>query len=157
MDPRARNRRAFRCVPRRYHLRGHLEYKLEYRAERDSKQKPNTPMNGNVKPHELNKASIVAKAKQCGEIVRVILLCVNRRKLAPTIDIAVNAARDVRQLRDARVSRIVLEHEGCPFQNSILQIHRVLEGRAPVLLLSDALGIGFGERGVVIKLRRHHT
>jgi hypothetical protein len=60
-------------------------------------------MNSDVKPHELNKASVITKAEQCGEIVRVILLCINRRKLASAIDIAVNAARDVRQLRDTRV------------------------------------------------------
>ena len=61
------------------------------------------PMNCYVKPHELNEACVIAKAKQCGEIVRVILLCINRRKLAQTVDITIDAARDVRQLRDANV------------------------------------------------------
>ena len=36
---------------------------LEYRAERDTEQTPNVPVNGNIKPHELNKASVIAKAK----------------------------------------------------------------------------------------------
>ena len=112
-------------------------------------------MNGNVKPHELNKASVVTKAQQCGEIVGVILLCVNRRELASAIDIAVDAARDVRQLRDASVH--VLETEESPLQNTVLQVHRVIKGGAPVLLLTDTLGIGFCERGVMVKLRRHHT
>jgi hypothetical protein len=114
-------------------------------------------VNGNVKPHELNKASVVTKAEQCGEIVRVVLLCVDRRELASTIDIAVNAARDVRQLRDASVHNVALEKEGNPHQNSGLQVHGVLEGGTPVFLLIDTLSISFRERGVMVKLRRHHT
>ena len=47
--------------------------------------------------------------------------------------------------------------KGSPLQNSGLQVHRVLEGRTPVLLLADTLSIGLGERGVMVKLRRHHT
>ena len=77
-----------------------LEYLFKYSKRRDSQ---NTPVNGNVKPHELDKASVVTEAEQCGEIVGVILLCVNRRELASAIDIAVYAARNIRQLCDASV------------------------------------------------------
>ena len=83
-------------------------------------------------------------------------MCVNRWKLASAIDIAVNAARDIRQLRDASV-HVALERERSPLQNTVLQVHRVIKRGAPVLLLIDTLGIGFRERGVMVKLRRHHT
>ena len=63
-------------------------------------------MNGNVKPHELDKRSIVTKTEQGGEIVRVVFLQINWWELSTTIDIAVYAARDTWQLRDPGVCAV---------------------------------------------------
>jgi hypothetical protein len=35
-----------------------------------------------------------------------------------------------------------------------LQVHRVVESRAPVFLLWDTLGVSLGERGVVVQLQQ---
>ena len=60
----------------------------------------NAPVDGNVEPHELNKGSVVTKAEQRGKVVRIVLLHVNWWEFTPTVDVAVNAARDIWQLGD---------------------------------------------------------
>jgi hypothetical protein len=59
------------------------------------------PVDSNVKTEQLNKALLVAEAKEVGKVVRVILGYIDRRKLAASVDVAEDATRDVRELSDA--------------------------------------------------------
>jgi hypothetical protein len=62
------------------------------------------PVDSNVKTEQLNKALLVAEAKEVGKVVRVVLGYIDRRKLAASVDVTEDATRDVRELSDAEKS-----------------------------------------------------
>lgn len=88
-------------------------------------------VNGQVQTQKLNEVSVVAEAQLVGEVERVVFVLLNRGNLATLEDVLVNASGDSGQLGD--------------------QIHGVLEGVAPVVLLVHALCVGLGERRGVLK------
>lgn len=88
-------------------------------------------VNGQVQTHELNKVGIVAEAKLVGEVEGVILVLLDGGNLAALENVLVDARSNVGELSN--------------------QVHRVLEGVAPVLLLVDTLGVSLGERRRVLK------
>jgi len=61
-------------------------------------------MDGDIQAHEFNEGLVVAKAKQCGQIVGVILGRVDGRELPLTKDVAINPPRDTRELGNPRRS-----------------------------------------------------
>lgn len=87
-------------------------------------------VDGEVQAHELNKVLVVAKAELVGKVERVVLVLLDGGNLATLEDVLVDARSDVGELGN--------------------EVHGVLVGVAPVLLLVDALGVGLGEgRGVL--------
>lgn len=87
-------------------------------------------VDGQVQTHELNKVGVVTEAKLVGEVERVVLVLLDGGNLAALEDVLVDARGDVGQLGN--------------------EVHGVLKGVTPVLLLVDTLGVGLGEgRGVL--------
>lgn len=87
-------------------------------------------VDGKVETHELNKAGVVAEAELVGEVERVVLVLLDGSNLAALEDILINAGSDVGELGD--------------------EVHGVLKGVTPVLLLVNTLGVGLSEgRGVL--------
>lgn len=86
-------------------------------------------VNGQVETQQLNEVGVLAEAQLVGEVERVVLVLLDGGDLASLEDILVDACSDSGQFRN--------------------QVHGILKGVAPVLLLVDAFGIGLGEgRGV---------
>lgn len=88
-------------------------------------------VDGQVKTHELNEVVVVAVAELVGQVVGVILVLLDRSDLAILEDVAVDLGSDGGQLGN--------------------EVHGVLEGVVPVVLLVDTLGIGLGEGRLVLK------
>jgi len=87
-------------------------------------------VDGQVKTHELNEVLVLAEAELVGEVEGVILVLLDGSDLATLEDVLVDARSDVGELGN--------------------EVHRVLEGVSPVLLLVDALRVGLGEgRGLL--------
>jgi len=61
-------------------------------------------MDGDIQAHEFNEGFVIAKAKQCGQIVGVIFGRVDGGELSLTKDIAINSPRNTRELGDPRRS-----------------------------------------------------
>ena len=59
------------------------------------------PVDSDVQPEELNELCLVAKAEEVGQVPRVVLGRIDGRKLAATVDVAVDTAGNVRELGDA--------------------------------------------------------
>jgi len=67
------------------------------------------PVDGDVETEKLDEAGVFAKAKESGQVVRVIFGRVNSGKLSATENVAIDATGNVRELRnpEARFSRIM--------------------------------------------------
>jgi len=57
-------------------------------------------VNGDVETEKLDEARVFAKAKESGQVVRVILGGIDRRKLSAAENIAVDATSNVGELSD---------------------------------------------------------
>lgn len=88
-------------------------------------------VDGQVQTHELNEVAVVAEAELVGQIEGVVLVLLDRGDLAVLEDVAVDFGGDGGQLGD--------------------EVHRVLEGVVPVVLLVDTLSVGLSESGLVLK------
>lgn len=88
-------------------------------------------VDGQVQTHELNEVGVVAETKLVGEVEGVILVLLDGGNLATLEDVLVNARSNVGQLGN--------------------EVHGVLKGVAPVLLLVDTLGVRLGEGGGVLE------
>lgn len=88
-------------------------------------------VDGQVQTEQLNEVGVVAKAQLVGKVERVVLVLLDRGDLASLEDVLVDASGNCGQLGD--------------------QVHGVLEGVAPVVLLVHALCVGLGERRSVLK------
>jgi hypothetical protein len=92
------------------------------------------PVDSDVVTEELNESGVLAEAKKVGEIPGVIFGNIDGGKLATTVYIAVDATGNVGELGD--------------------EVHGVLKGRPPVVLLADAVRIGLGKGRIVVELAR---
>lgn len=88
-------------------------------------------VDGQVQTHELNEVIVVTKAELVGQVVGVILVLLDRSDLAVLEDVAVNLRGDSRKLGN--------------------EVHGILEGVVPVVLLVDTFSVGLGESGLVLK------
>lgn len=88
-------------------------------------------VDGDVQPHELDKVSVVTETEQGSQVGRVVLAGVNGRELAVTEDVSEDSASNVGELGN--------------------EVHGVIEGGLPVLLLVDTVRVGLGEGRVVVK------
>lgn len=88
-------------------------------------------VDGEVKTHQFNKVFIGFVTQELGEVVRVILISFNGRKLAILVDVAVDTTSNVGELGN--------------------QIHGILKGRIPVLRLVNTRAVSLGELGFVLK------
>lgn len=94
-------------------------------------------MNGDVESEKFDESGVLAETEEIGKIPGVVLGCIDGRKLATAINIAVNATGNIGKLGD--------------------EVHGILKSRAPVLLLRNALLISFGEGRIVVKLTEVST
>lgn len=88
-------------------------------------------VDGQVQTHELNEVAVVAEAELVGQVEGVVLVLLDGSNLAVLEDVTVDLGGDSGQLGD--------------------EVHRVLEGVVPVVLLVDTLSVGLGESGLVLK------
>lgn len=54
-------------------------------------------MDGDIQSHQFNERLVITEAKECGEIVRVILASIDGRKFALAEHIAINTSSNVRE------------------------------------------------------------
>jgi len=88
-------------------------------------------VDGQVETHELNEVGVVGEAKLVGKVEGVILVLLDGSDLSALEDVLVDARSDVGELSN--------------------EVHGVLKGVAPVLLLVNTLGVGLGEAGGVLE------
>lgn len=88
-------------------------------------------VDGQVQTQELNKVLVVAESELVGEVEGVVLVLLDGGNLSALEDVLVDAGSNVGQLGN--------------------EVHGVLKGVVPVLLLVDASGVGLGERGGVLE------
>lgn len=88
-------------------------------------------VDGQVQTHQLNEVAVAAEAELVGQVEGVILVLLDGGNLAILEDVAVDAGGNVGQLGN--------------------EVHGVLEGVVPVVLLVDTLGIGLGEGRLVLE------
>ena len=91
-------------------------------------------VDGDVETHELNELGLVGKAKEVRKVVRVVLVSVDRGELSAAVDVAVDTTSNVGELGN--------------------QVHSILEGGLPVLLLGDTLLVRLGKCRIVVQLDR---
>lgn len=60
------------------------------------------PVNGDVETEQFNEAGVFAEAEERGKVPRVVLVSIDSRQLAQTINVAVNATSDIGQLSNAK-------------------------------------------------------
>lgn len=89
-------------------------------------------VDSDVQSHELDKVGVFTETEQGSQVGRVVLAGVNGRELAVTEDVSEDSASNVRELGN--------------------EVHRVIEGSLPVLLLVYTVRVGLGEGRVVVKL-----
>jgi hypothetical protein len=89
-------------------------------------------VDGDVKTEEFDKGRILAKAKEVGQIPRVVFGCVNGGEFASAINIAIDATSYVGKFGD--------------------EVHGILENGTPIVLFGDAFLVGFSESRVVVEL-----
>lgn len=114
-------------------------------------EKHDLPVDGDVETEELNEGRVLAEAEESGQVGGVVLVKVDGGELALSVDIAVDAAGNVGELGNPGEKKLgdVDDVNGTIDPN--LQVHGILEGRAPVLLLGDTGLVGLGEGGVVVE------
>ena len=83
-------------------------------------------VDGQVETHELNEVGVAAEAELVGEVVGIVLVLLGGHDLAALEDVLVDAGSNGGELGN--------------------EVHRVLKGVAPVLLLVNTLGVGTSER-----------
>lgn len=88
-------------------------------------------VDGEVQTHELNEVLVVAEAQLVGQVEGVVLVLLDRGDLAVLEDVAVDLGGNGGQLGN--------------------EVHGVLEGVVPVVLLVHALGVGLGEGRFVLE------
>lgn len=88
-------------------------------------------VDGEVETEQLDEVGVAAEAELVGEVEGVILVLLNSGDLAALEDVLVDASGNGGQLGN--------------------QVHGVLKGVSPVVLLVDTLGVGLGERRGVLE------
>lgn len=88
-------------------------------------------VDGEVEAHQLNEVAVAAIAELIGQVKAVILVLLDRSDLAVLENVAVDLGGNGRQLGN--------------------EVHRVLEGVLPVILLVDTLGVGLREGRLLLK------
>lgn len=88
-------------------------------------------VDGQVETHQLNEVAVAAEAKLVGQVEGVVLVLLDRSNLAVLEDVTVDLGSDGGQLG--------------------YEVHGVLEGVVPVVLLVDTLSVGLGEGRLVFK------
>lgn len=87
-------------------------------------------VDGQVQTQELNKVLVLAESELVGKVEGVVLVLLDGSDLSALEDVLVDAGSNVGQLGN--------------------EVHGILKGVVPVLLLVDTLGVGLGEgRGVL--------
>jgi len=89
-------------------------------------------MDGEIKTEKLDKGRILAKTKEMGKIPRVVFGRVDSGEFTETVDIAVDAGSDIRELGN--------------------NIHGVLKSGAPIILLVHTVLIGLGKGRAMVEL-----
>jgi len=89
-------------------------------------------MDGEIKTEKLDKGRILAKTKEMGKIPRVVFGRVDSGEFSETVDIAVDAGSDIRELGN--------------------NIHGVLKSGAPIILLVHTVLIGLGKGRAMVEL-----
>lgn len=89
-------------------------------------------MDGEIKTEKLDKGRILAKTKEMGKIPRVVFGRVDSGEFSKTVDIAVDAGSDIRELGN--------------------NIHGVLKSGAPIILLVHTVLIGLGKGRAMVEL-----
>ena len=92
-------------------------------------------MDGDVETEKVDKSRVLAKAKEIGQVPRIIFGRVNGGEFASAVDVAIDATGDVGK-----------------FGN---EVHGILEDRTPIVLFGDALLVGFGESRIVVELTEY--
>jgi len=90
-------------------------------------------MDGEIKTEKLDKGRILAKTKEMGKIPRVVFGRVDSGEFSETVDIAVDAGSDIRELGN--------------------NIHGVLKSGAPIILLVHTVLIGLGKGRAMVELK----
>jgi len=90
-------------------------------------------MDGEIKTEKLDKGRILAKTKEMGKIPRVVFGRVDSGEFTETVDIAVDAGSDIRELGN--------------------NIHGVLKSGAPIILLVHTVLIGLGKGRAMVELK----
>jgi len=90
-------------------------------------------MDGEIKTEKLDKGRILAKTKEMGKIPRVVFGRVDSGEFSETVDIAVDAGSDIRELGN--------------------NIHGVLKSGAPIILLAHTVLIGLGKGRAMVELK----
>lgn len=88
-------------------------------------------VDGEVESHELNEVLLVGETELVGQVVGVILVGLDGSNLSILENVAVNARGNGGELRN--------------------EVHGVLEGKAPVILLGETLGVGLSELRLVLQ------
>lgn len=109
-------------------------------------------VNGNVETQELDKLGLVSVAEELGEVVRVVLVRLDGRELAPTVDVAEDTAGDGRKLGNPVVTLQSIMLISINGSVESAQVHSILEGGRPVLLLGDTLLVGLGKCRIMVEL-----
>lgn len=114
------------------------------------------PVYSNVETEQFNKGGVLAEAKECSKVPRVVLVSIDGRELAKTIDVAVDATSNVGQFSDATESRSYVSRSQRRYRQNTRngQVHGVLKGRLPVVLLGDTLLIRFCKCRAMVQLPR---
>ncbi len=89
-------------------------------------------VDGNVKSHQVDELLVLSETEQSSQVGGVILVGIDGREFTVTVDVSEDSSGNVWELGD--------------------EVHGVVKGRLPVLLLVDTLGVGLGKGGVVVEL-----
>jgi len=88
-------------------------------------------MNGEVQTHQVNEILVSAETELVGQVETVVLVGLDGGDLSVLVDVAVDLGGNGGELRD--------------------EVHGVLKGVAPVVLLVDTLCVRLGELGLVLE------
>lgn len=112
-------------------------------------------MDGEVEAHKVNESCILAEAKEVGQVVGVVLGSIDSRELALAVEVVVDSTSDVRKFSDPKTMRlsviITSRAQRMNLDTIDLQVHAILVGRSPVILLVDAILVRLGKGRVVVQ------